>query len=342
MVCCVTGISRLVRILHPQSPITSPESRAPSPESRLPSPLGAVAVAKPAESRECYTPPVPIRLVAIDIDGTLLDSRWQIPERNRLAIAEAVSRGVEVAIVTGRRHDFARPVFDELGCPVTAITANGAMVRTADGATALRHLLPRATARTILQATPAHRDGAGLIFDRVREGQVVVERIDWSHPSRRGYAERNREFLIEVDPLEAALSDDPIQVFFNGRVGPMRTLVDTLRARPDAASFTVATTQYEARDFAMVDVLAPGCTKGAALAEWAGRRGYARSEIFALGDNLNDLEMLEAAGVPVVMGNAVPELLARGWTVTATADDAGVADAIERFVLAPDRGPATS
>jgi Cof subfamily protein (haloacid dehalogenase superfamily) len=283
---------------------------------------------------------MPIRLVAVDIDGTLLDSRWHIPERNRLAIAEAVSRGIEVAIVTGRRHDFARPVFEELGCAVTAITTNGAMVRTADGVTALRHLLPRATARTILRATPEHRDGAGLIFDRQRDGQVVVERIDWSHPSRRGYAERNREYLIEVDPLEAALTEDPIQVFFNGGVGPMRALVDALRARPDAATFTVATTQYEARDFAMVDVLAPGCTKGAALAEWAGRRGYARDEILALGDNLNDLEMLEAAGLPVVMGNAVPELLGRGWTVTATADEAGVANAIERFVLSAAATPA--
>ena len=277
---------------------------------------------------------MPIRLVAIDIDGTLLDSRWQLPERNRRAIADAVARGVEVAIVTGRRHDFARPVFDRLGCAVTAITANGAMLRTADGATALRHLLPRETARTILQAAPEHRDGAGLIFDREREGQVVVERIDWAHPSRRGYAERNREYLIEIEPLEAALTDDPIQVFFNGGVGPMRALIDDLRARADAGSFTVATTQYEARDFAMVDVLAPGCTKGATLAEWARRRGYGRPEILAIGDNLNDLEMLEAAGFPVVMGNAVPELLARGWTVTATADEAGVADAIERFVLA--------
>jgi len=283
---------------------------------------------------------VPIRLVAIDIDGTLLDSHWQLPARNREAIAAAIALGVEVAIVTGRRHDFARPVFDQLGCPITAITANGAMVRTADGATALRRLLPRATARTILQATPEHRGGTGLVFDRVREGQVVVERVDRSHPSRRDYADRNREYLLEIDPLEAALTEDPIQVFFNGRVGPMRSLVDTLRARDDAASFTVATTQYEARDFAMVDLLAPGCTKGATLAEWAGRRGYARSEILALGDNLNDLEMLEAAGFPVVMGNAVPELLARGWTVTAAADDAGVADAIERFVLAPSSGPA--
>ena len=277
-----------------------------------------------------------IRLVAIDIDGTLLDSRWQVPERNRQAIAEAVGRGTEVAIVTGRRHDFARPVLDQISDAVTVISTNGAMVKTSDGRTALRRLLPRATASAILEATRDCRDGAGLIFDRLREGQVVVERIDWSHPSRRGYAERNREYLVEVDPLESALTEDPLQVFFNGPVGEMRDLMGRLAARADAASFTVASTQYEARDFAMVDVLPPGCTKGASLTEWARLCGYARDEVMAIGDNHNDLDMLEAAGLPVVMGNAVPELLARGWAVTAANDEAGVADAIERFVLRVD------
>ena len=276
---------------------------------------------------------MPIRLVAIDIDGTLLDSRWRLPDRNRRAIADAVSQGVEVAIVTGRRYDFAKPVLDLIGCAVTAITTNGAMVRRSDGTTALRRVLARETARTVLAATREWRDGAGLIFDRPREGQVVFERIDWAHPGRRGYAERNLEYIIEVDPLEAALIDDPMSVFFNGPVSPMLTLAERLRAGADASSFAVATTRYDARDFAMVDVLAPGCTKGAALSEWASRQGYARSEVLALGDNHNDLEMLEAAGLPVVMGNAVPELHAKGWAVTATADEAGVADAIERFVL---------
>ena len=67
---------------------------------------------------------------------------------------------------------------------------------------------------------------------------------------------------------------------------------------PTAGRFTVDLTEYESRDFAMVDVLAAGCTKGATLAEWARRRGYERGEVMAIGDNLNDLEMLEAAGVP--------------------------------------------
>ena len=276
---------------------------------------------------------MPIRLVAIDIDGTLLDSRWQLPDRNRDAVARAAADGVEVAIVTGRRYDFAKPIIDLLPCSVTAIVSNGAIVRSSNGSTELRHLLPRSVAQSVLAATRAYRDGVGLIFDRPRDGQVVFERIDWTHPSRRGYAERNREYITEVEPLEAALTEDPIQVTFNGSVAPMRRLVTALGTRPDAAAFTLAVTEYESRDFSFVDVLAAGCTKGATLAEWARRQGYARNEVMALGDNLNDVEMLEAAGLPVVMGNAVPALLARGWPVTASNDEAGVAVAIERFVL---------
>ena len=274
-----------------------------------------------------------IRLVAIDIDGTLLDTSWQLPDRNREAIASAVACGVEVALVTGRRYDFAKPIIDLLPCPVTAIVSNGAILRSQHGETEVRHLLPRSTAQSILDATADYRDGAALIFDRPRDGQVVFERIDWSHPSRRGYAERNREFILEVDPLDSALTEDPIQVMFNGGVAAMRGLVALLRRLPASPEFAVAVTEYVERDFSLVDVLAAGCTKGGTLSEWACRRGYARHEVMALGDNLNDLEMLEAAGLPVVMGNAVPALLSRGWTVTATNDHAGVAAAIEQFVL---------
>jgi len=274
-----------------------------------------------------------IRLVAIDIDGTLLDSRWQMPDRNREAIVAAVGQGVEVALVTGRMYGFAQPVIGLLPCPVTAIVSNGAIVKSAHGATEVRHLVPRAVAKSVLDATSEWPDRAALIFDRPCDGQMVVERIDRSDPLRRAYAERNRAFVQEIEPLASALTEDPVVVMFNGPIAVMRELVGRLRRLPEADTFSVNLTEYESRDVLFVDVLAAGCTKGTTLSEWAACRGYARDEVMALGDNLNDLEMLEAAGVPVVMGNAVPALLERGWPVTATNDEAGVAAAIERFVL---------
>jgi hypothetical protein len=141
-------------------------------------------------------------------------------------------------------------------------------------------------------------------------------------------------FIREVEPIEDALTEDPLQVMFNGSVQAMRDMVSILRGHNgSSAMYSLAVTEYESRDFTLVDVLAAGCSKGSMLSAWAARQAYRRDEVMALGDNLNDVEMLEAAGLPVVMANAVPDLLARGWATTASCDEAGVAQAVERWVL---------
>ena len=122
-------------------------------------------------------------------------------------------------------------------------------------------------------------------------------------------------------------------MMFSGDVAGMRRLVSTIEAAPVGARCALAVTEYEARDFSLVDANRAGCTKGATLAEWAASRGLDRSEVMAVGDNFNDLEMLRFAGLPVVMGNAVPALKQIGWPTTGSNDEAGVAAAIDRFVL---------
>ena len=277
-----------------------------------------------------------IRLIAIDIDGTLLDSRGQVPEANQRAIAAAAARGIEVALVTGRRYTFARPVAERIPAPLTMIVNNGALVRTSEGETHHRLLLEREVARRLLEATTEFRMGTLVLFDRPRENQILYELLDWADPSRTDYWRRNREYLAEIAPLEDCLTEDPIQVMYTGGVERMRSLARHLAALDFAAHFSVQLTEYPARDFTLVDVLHPRVSKGATLEAWSARRGYQRSEVMAIGDNLNDVEMLSFAGRPVVMGNSVPELRADGWFVTATNDEAGVAAAIERFALADE------
>jgi len=274
-----------------------------------------------------------VRLIALDIDGTLLDSRWTLPEANRAAIAEATRRGIEVALVTGRRYDFAMPIAIQIGAPLTMIVSNGGLIRTEDGKTHLRHLLPRETAARVLEITRAWRDGCGVVFDRQRENQVILEVFATDDPIRSAYYARNKEFLGQAVPLESCLTEDPLQVMLSGKVESMREAEDVLRAAQATENFAVAATVYESRDFAMIDVIHPQCSKGAALAEWAALRGLAREEVMAIGDNHNDLEMLSFAGIPVVMGNCVPELKTFGWHETASNDHNGVAAAIERFAL---------
>lgn len=295
-----------------------------------------------------------IRLLALDIDGTLLDSTGHLPEANRNAIAQAIESGVEVALATGRRYDFARFVFEQLPAPLTLILSNGAVVKTHDGDTLMRRLLPRDVARQILADVPHHRHEAAVTFDRPREAQIVYQAIDWNHPRHQKFFEVNRPYLAEVNPLEDCLTEDPVQIMFTGGCADMRQLFEDLRqsAAPDIGAcgasgaklaalvdeapdhrYSVALTEYEFRDFSLVDVLQAGCSKGATLRDWAQERGYVREEVMAVGDNLNDLEMLEFAGRPVIMANAIADLRGRGWACTGSNDEAGVAQAVETFIL---------
>lgn len=274
-----------------------------------------------------------VRLIALDIDGTLLDSRWKLPAANREAIQEATRRGIEVALVTGRRYDFALPVALDLGCPLTMIVNNGAMIRSSDGETRLRHLLAADVARRVLEMSVPWRDGAAVIFDRPRANQLMMERLDVDDSIRYAYYSRNLEFIGFAEPLESCLIEDPLQVMFSGTVAEMERVEQILARSPLAELVRMAVTKYATRNFAMLDILPPGCTKGAALEEWAAKQGLRRDEILAIGDNHNDLEMLHFAGVPVVMGNCVPELRNYGWHETRSNDESGVAAAIERFAL---------
>lgn len=284
---------------------------------------------------------MPVRVVAIDIDGTLLDSRWTVSEPNRRAVAAAARSGVEVLLVTGRRFDFARPVLDEVEQVRTIIVSNGALIKTREGATLERFLLPREIAADVLAATWPFREDAAVVFDREGPGQVVFERVEWDDPRRRAYFARNAAALAEVAPLDASLTEDPIQLMFTGAVMRMRALMDRLDRLPLRSQLTVVATEYEAKDLSIVDVTRAGCSKGSTLAAWCGRRGVAPEEVMAIGDNLNDRDMLEFAGVKVVMENCAPGLRDCGWPLTGSNDDHGVATAIERYVLSPEtRAPA--
>ncbi len=293
-----------------------------------------------------------VRFLALDIDGTLLNSRWELPAENIDAVAACVEAGVEVALVTGRRFDFARPVMDELRVPLTMIVSNGAVVKDRFGATLARRVLDRETARRVLALSEGWRDCAGLLFDRSHDVQIVFARIDPADEQRQRFYEVNRHAIAER-PLESCLDEEPVQIMYSGPLGRMRALHEHLqkggqshfshaaKEKCDCPPFSVSITEYEHRDFALLDVMAAGCGKGAAVAEWSSARGYGRADVMAIGDNLNDLEMLQFAGVPVVMGNAAPSLRARanGWHVTGSNDEAGVAMAIREFILGSGADP---
>ena len=225
---------------------------------------------------------------------------------------------------------------------MTLIVSSGAVERAMDGTVLARRLLDRRIAKDVLDATRPLRDHAALIFDRDESNQIVFETMNWEHPGRKNYWLRNSHLIGQTVPLEAALTEDPVGVMFNGAAVAMRSLTDSLRREarglsrrsPQAdADFTVSLTEYVHRDFSLVDVTAPNATKGHALAWRAEQLGLTRDQVMAVGDNFNDVDMLEYAGTPVLMANAVEGLRRPGWHVAGHQDEGGLAEAIRRFAF---------
>ena len=274
----------------------------------------------------------PIRLLAIDIDGTLLNSQFQIPIANLQALRHAHQAGVEIILVTGRRHTFALPIAEQLGFDLYLISSNGAVTRSLSGELFHRDLLPVATARELCAAMREYRGNTVLTFDTETKGALALERMDELNGSIQRWLEKNLQFIDFVVPIEKALVSDPVQAMFCGTIERMRGALQTLAECGLADRITVLRTEYPVRDLCIVDVLNQGCSKGHALERWANYRGIPREQVMAIGDNYNDIEMLVFAGIPVIMGNASAELRGRGWMVTGLHDEAGVAQAVEQVL----------
>ena len=283
-----------------------------------------------------------IRLIALDLDGTLLTSRGEVSEGNRRAIAVARERGVRVALVTGRRFRDARPLALQLGLNVPLISHNGALTKHAHTLEIVAvALLPMEAAQDVLRIGRAEGmdamvsdDAVGkgvLVYDHMSDdNQALARYIAWS---RRIHGDEVEEAVRRVESLPDYLDHSPVHISFSGTVRQMQFLGERIKCEM-AERVKVFNTIYAKQDFALLDVLHPEVSKGAGVAATAASYGITREEVMAVGDNYNDLEMLHYAGTPVVMGNAEGTLQdIEDFHATATNDEDGVALAIERFVL---------
>jgi HAD superfamily hydrolase (TIGR01484 family) len=174
-----------------------------------------------------------------------------------------------------------------------------------------------------------------LVYDHLSEdNHALAKYIAWS---RRIHGDEAEASVRRVASLEEYLDHAPVHVAFSGHYAPMKQLDETLR-RELGASVKVLGTMYPKQDFALVDVLHPEVSKGVGVAAVAAEYHLKREEVMAIGDNFNDLEMLEFAGTSVVMGNAETALQdslsrTRDFHLTATNDEDGVAQAIEKIIF---------
>lgn len=274
----------------------------------------------------------PIRLLAVDIDGTLLNPQFQISPADLAAMRRARHDGVEVMLVTGRRHSFALPIARQLGFDSWLISSNGAITRSLAGETFHRDMLPAEICRKLCVAMREFRGNTVLTFDREAKGALVLEHLAELNDSIQRWLEKNLQFIDFVIPIEDSLTCDPVQAMFCGPVARMRRALEVLTASGLENDITVLRTEYPARDLLMIDVINRECSKGHAVERWANHRGIPRREVMAIGDNYNDVEMLAFAGVAFIMDNAAEDMRREGWRVTRSNAENGVAAAIEEVL----------
>jgi len=284
-----------------------------------------------------------IKLLALDLDGTLLDSKGAVTDANRAAIRAAEEAGVLVTIATGRRFRDARPVGIELELNAPLVTHNGALLKYAESLeTVAASLLDLEATREIVRVgkrfggnalVSADPHGKGtMLYDIVPDDNIPLQKyLAWAKFLHGDEAE---QAVMHVSDLHAALSEhEVIHISFSGPCEPMSRMLSFLGDELGDA-VKILPTIYPKLDFTLIDILPPDASKGTGVEKLAILNNLTPGEVMVIGDNFNDIDMLEFAGTPVVMGNADTGLLERAeFYKTDTNNNSGVAAAIDRFIL---------
>jgi hydroxymethylpyrimidine pyrophosphatase-like HAD family hydrolase len=278
------------------------------------------------------------RILALDIDGTLLRTDKRLSARTLSAVRAARDTGVHLVLVTGRRYPAARHVAEELGAGIPLVLHHGALVvEPPEQALAAPRVL-RCTPLSREATLTAIRAGRACGADPVvhcgfqAEGRLVVAGLDSNNAMLVGYVDRGGRDRVDVSDLERDLPHDAVQVMYAGELPAMLELYPRLVDALGAAA-RVERTLYPAHGMGFLDVLHPEVGKATAVAFLQELWSVAVSDTIAIGDNWNDRDMLLAAGRGLVMGNAEKALHEMGLEVLPTNDEDGVAVAIERYVL---------
>ncbi len=266
---------------------------------------------------------MPIQLIAIDLDGTLLNSQHQLTPRTQRVIQQAVRQGILIVIATGRTRSAptANRIMSVLGLNAPGIFLQGLMVYNADGSVRHQQTMDTARAEAIIRFGEAHR----LHFYGTSGSNLFTHP---QSPFMEVLAKYQEPVPQEVDSLLHILAANPINKFvfleYPEKIEALRALLlpqmlggeSLLRTAPE-----------------FLEILPPGVSKGVALARLIEELHIPREQVMALGDAENDIEMLQAAGIGVAMGNAMPHVKAIADFITLTNDEDGVAAAIEKFAL---------
>ncbi len=281
------------------------------------------------------------KLLAIDMDGTLLSSRRTVSRANAMALRKAVAAGVHVTICTGRGHESARIFTRFMGVRGYVVSANGAIGHDPAGKVLFSDPMDPAVVTTLIRILRRHR----LIFHIFTADGLVAETRPW--PRTRAWPTAWSDLLWP----QAYLSREASRLFGGPRI--VNDVEEYLRDHGPCLKFFCVEDEPGSKEAAMaairladlpletaasgsdnVEFTAPGVHKASGLARLAAHLGVHQSEVAAVGDHLNDLEMLRWAGLGVAVANAVPEAKEAAREVIALSNDEhAVAAVVHSLIL---------
>ncbi len=272
------------------------------------------------------------RLLALDLDGTVLDPYGGLTDGVRRAVAAAVEHGLQVVVCTGRRFRSAVPIVTELGLSGPMVINNGVLVKDIEtGTTRHSRYLPASIRAEVIALV--RQVGTPLLYvDSRDDTDIFTERIDDAHPFQRSYLADAAPFTVAVDDVAAVGRDDVIMISTMGDEDTLGEL--RLRGRKCFGD-RITTHQIINKNYdgVVVEFLAPGTSKWAGLCEIAKASGIERHEIVAVGDDTNDVDMIRNAGLGIAMGNAVRAVKSAADRVVRSNAEGGAIAAIELAIL---------
>jgi hypothetical protein len=277
---------------------------------------------------------LPFKLIALDVDGTLLRSDGTISARTRAALSSAIQNGLTLTLATGRRKRSAQPIQALLDLPHYLVASQGAVVYDRDEIVAHAHL-PRAGARIALEHVLALGMSA-VMFANAHEAETIWITGAWQTNRRlEVYTKRHGDLIRELADLQsAALDHDPIEIVVFDEMERLEQLHGRLLPFERDHLFRVIFSRYQFTAGGAVEVVGPGTSKAAALDALCSHLGHSQADVIAFGDNVNDVEMLEAAGLGVCMANGTDDARSAADRLTLSNDEDGIAVVLEELGLA--------
>jgi Cof subfamily protein (haloacid dehalogenase superfamily) len=274
------------------------------------------------------------RLLALDLDGTLLDPYGALTDATREAVAAARRAGMDVVACTGRRYRTAIPLVRELGLTGRVVVNNGAVVKDIDSGETVASAYLSAELYPEALAMMAEA-GAPLVYvDRYEEQtDMLIERDAPTHPFQEEYLDDHGGHARTVESLGTTVIEDVIMLSRMADADTLLPLRERVHARfgERVSTHLILNKNYQGH---ILELFSPASGKWSALARLADAAGIAPEEIAAVGDDANDAEMLRRAGLGIAMGNAVEEAKQAANLVVRSNAEGGAIEAIEKVLLA--------